>query len=257
MLFRSKNKKKTESRIILGMIMLEDNSPFNLRLFLDDINGTGEYMVGKSSGDENAATLVIDGEMVAIGSMPVAIPMGDIEGAAKYAYNWENALEEVKEHKAHLIVSIMQGGDDIIKRYRIFTSVICSLLRTNRAIGVYMGNQTLLIPKGDYLQLAARMSDEWYPLNLWIYFGFGLNNDKNSGYTYGLKEFNKRELEVVDSSRKLDEIMAFLFNMTHYTLDYNVEFRDGQTCGLSDSERIGITLSKGVHIDGETFKLAY
>jgi hypothetical protein len=257
MLFRSKNKKKTDSRIILGMIMLEDNSPFNLRLFLDDIKGTREYKVGKPSGDENAVTLAIDREMVAIGSMPMAIPMGDIEGAAKYAYNWENALEVVKEHKAHLIVTIMQGSDDMVKRYKIFTSVICSLLLTNKAIGVYMGNQTLLIPKDDYLRLAARMSEKWYPLNLWIYFGFGRDNDKNSGYTYGLKEFNKRELEIVDSAQKLEDIMAFLFNMTHYVLDYNVEFQDGQTCGLSESERIGITLSKGVFVDGETFKMAY
>jgi len=257
MLFRSKNRKKADSRIILGMIMLEDNSPFNLRLFLDDIKQTGEYKVGKPSGDENAATLTINGELVAIGSMLVPIPMGDIEGAAKYAYNWENALEEVKEHKAHLIVSIMQGSDDVIKRYRIFTSVICSLLRTNNAIGVYKGNQTLLISKDDYLASARRMSDQLYPLNLWIYFGFVHDNDKNSGYTYGLKEFNKRELEIVGSARKPEEIMEFLFNMTHYVLDFNVEFQDGQTCGVSESERIGITLSKGVFVDGESFKMAY
>jgi hypothetical protein len=257
MLFRSKNKKKADSRIILGMIMLEDNSPFNLRLFLDNIEGTHAYKVGKPSGDDNAATLTIDGELVAIGSMPVPIPMGDIEGAVRYAYNWENALEEVKEHKAHLVVSIMQGSDDVIKRYKIFTSVICSLLLTNKSIGVYKGNQTLLIPKGDYLRMAEEMSAEWYPLNLWIYFGFGRDNDGNSGYTYGLKEFNKRELEIVGSARKPEDIMAFLFNMTHYILDYNVEFRDGQTCGLSESERIGISLSKGVYVEGETFKMAY
>lgn len=239
------------------MIMLEDTSPFNLGLFLKDIKETSEYKVGKPEGDENAATLTVDGELVAIGSMPVPIPTGDIERAARYAYNWENALEEVKEHKAHLIISIMQGSDNVIKRYKIFTSVICSLLRTNKAIGVYKGNQTLLIPSGDYLELSGRMSDEWYPLNLWIYFGFNRDNEKNSGYTYGLKEFNKRELEIIASARKLEDIMAFLFNMAHYVLDYDVEFRDGQTCGLSESERIGITLSRGVFVDGETLKMAY
>lgn len=239
------------------MIMLEDNSPFKLRLFLDDIKETCEYKVGKPSGDENAATLNIDGELVAIGSMPAPIPMGDIERTATYAYNWENAVEDVKEHKAHLIVSLMQGSDNIVKRYKIFTSVICSLLRTNNAIGVYKGNQSLLIRKDDYLHEADKMCDEWYPLNLWIYFGLRHENDKNSGYTYGLKEFNKRELEIVGSMRELADIRAFLYNMAHYVLDYNVEFRDGQTCGLSESEKIGITLSSGVFVDGKTFKMAY
>lgn len=191
------------------------------------------------------------------GSMPAPIPMGDIEETAKYAYNWDSAVEEVKEHKGHLIVSIMQGRNNMVERYKIFTSVICSLLRTNNAIGVYMGNQSLLIRKDDYLQEAVGMSDEWYPLNLWIYFGLRNNNDKNSGYTYGLKEFNKRELEIVGSMRTLAEIRAFLYNMAHYVLDYNVEFKNGQTCGLLESEKIGIALSKGVFVDGETFKLAY
>src|SRR5579864_4252996 len=45
MLFRSYNKKKTDHRIIFGKVMLEDNYPFNLRLFLDDIKETGEYKV--------------------------------------------------------------------------------------------------------------------------------------------------------------------------------------------------------------------
>ncbi len=145
---------KADSRIILGMIMLEDNSPFKMELFLEDIKDTCEYKVGKPSGDENATTLNIDGELVAIGSIPAPIPMGDIEGTAKYAYNRDNALEEVNEHKAHLIVSVMQGSDNMVKRYKIFTSVICSLLRTNNAIGVYKGNQSLLIRKDDYLQVS-------------------------------------------------------------------------------------------------------
>lgn len=206
---------------------------------------------------KNAASLNIDGELVAIGSMPAPIPMRDIEGTAKYAYNWDNVIEEIKEHKAHLIVSIKQGGNNMVKRYKIFTSVICSLLRTNNAIGVYKGNQSLLIRKDDYLQEADGMSDEWYPLNLWIYFGLRHGNDKNSGYTYGLREFNKLELEIVASAKGLADIRAFLYNMAHYVLDYDVEFQDGQTCGLSESEKIGITLSKGVFVDGETFKMAY
>lgn len=239
------------------MVILEDNSSFKLDLFLNDIKNSSEYKISEPSGNNNAATLNIDGELIAIGSMPVPIPSGDIEATAKYAYNWENAMEEIREHKGHLIVSVMQGTDNTVKRYKIFTSVICSLLRTNNTIGVYKGNQSLLISKDDYLTEAENMSDDWYPLNLWVYFGLRHGHQNNSGYTYGLKEFNKREMEIVDSKRELADIRAFLYNMAHYVLDYNVEFKDGQTCGLSESERIAITLSKGKNVDTETFKLAY
>lgn len=46
---------KTDSRIILGMVMLEDNSPFKLGLFLDDIKETCEYKIGELSGDEKCS----------------------------------------------------------------------------------------------------------------------------------------------------------------------------------------------------------
>lgn len=83
-------------------------------------------------------------------------------------------------------------------------------------------------------------------------------NDKgNSGYTYGLKEFSKTEMEIINSSKSLEDVRDLLFNMVHYVLDNNVEFKDGQTCGVSEEERISITFSKGKLVEGETFKLAF
>src|SRR5690349_20290836 len=120
--------------------------------------------------------------------MPVPIPSGDIEGTSQYAYNWPTAMEDTKEHKSHLIVSVLPGGQDHKKRFKTFTEVICAILRTTNAIGVYKGNQSLLIPKDDYLNEAEKMSDEFLPLNLWIYFGLRVKDKGNTGYTYGLKE---------------------------------------------------------------------
>ena len=257
MLFKSKKEVKAESKIILGMVILRDVTPLNLDLLLKDIKKNNKFEIGSASGDMDAAAFTIDEEPVAIGSMPFPIPWGDIEGTAQYAYNWENAIEDIENHKGHLIVSIMHGTDNQVKRYKIFTSVICSLLRTNNAIGVFKGNQSLLIPNDDYLSEAAGMSNDWYPLNLWIYFGIGKEQNKGFGYTYGLKEFNKRELEISDSERGLEDIRMFLYNMTHYILDNNIEFKDGQTCGQSATERIRITLSPGRFIDSDSFKLAY
>jgi hypothetical protein len=86
---------------------------------------------------------------------------------------------------------------------------------------------------------------------------FRHDKGKNSGYTYGLKEFNKLEMEIVGSTRDLADIRGFLYNMAHYIIDCNAEIKNGQTCGFSETERIGITLSKGIYVDTETFKLAY
>ena len=237
--------------------MLFDETSFDLNSFLKDYNNNYLYRINKFSGDNSSIAFKIDNEMVTIAHMPFPIPSGDILETAEYAYNWQSVLDDTKEHKSHLIVSIIQGGDDQIKRFKIFTQVLCPLLRTTHSIGVYKGNQSLLISKEEYLNEAALMNNDYLPLNLWIYFGLRSNDNGNSGYTYGLKEFNKIEIEILNSLKSLDEIRSFLFNMAHYVLEGDVTFKDGQTCGLSAGEKIAISLSKGKFIEGETFKLAY
>lgn len=246
-----------DSKIVLGMVMLNGDNSFDSDSFLNGFKNNYGGDIKEPTGDNASFVVKVDGEMVAIAHMDIPIPIGDIEGTAQYAYNWQTALEDTKDHKSHLIVSLIQGGQDQIKRFKIFTQVLCSLLRTTNAIGVYKGNQSLLIPKDDYLNEAEAMSEEYLPLNLWIYFGLRVTDNGNSGYTYGLKEFNKTEMEIVNSSKTLEEIREFLFNITHYVLDYDVTFQDGQTVGGSEEEKVAISLSNGKFIDGDTFKLAF
>ena len=252
-----KSKKQPKGKIILGMIMLKDNDGFNLDNFSADFTSSYEHTIDNLSGDQTAASFEVDGETVAIGHMPVPIPNADLESTAEYAYTWQTAREDLKDHESHLIVSLLGKGSNQILRYTIFTQVICSLLRTTDSIGVYKGNQSLLIPKNDYLEEAALMSDDYFPLDLWIYFGLRATSEGNSGYTYGLQEFNKNELEILNSSQDILSIRNFLFNMAHYVLEFDITFKDGQTCGMSEEEKVKITFSKGVLVEGKTFKLAY
>ena len=257
MFWKNKKLDKTQdSKIILGMVLLQDAITFDIDTFSSDLSAFYGDNIHEPTGDNSSFVFKVDGEMIAIAHMPVPIPSGDIEGTAAYAYNWQTALEDTNEHKSHLLVSIMQGGQEQVKRFKVFTKVICSLLRTTNSIGVYKGNQSLLIPKEDYLSEAELMSGH-LPLNLWIYFGLRTTDKGNSGYTYGLKEFNKREMEVLNSSKGLEDIRGFLFNISHYVLDCDVTLGDGQTCGLSEGEKIAISISKGKFVDGETLKLAY
>mgnify|MGYP002374345689 FL=1 len=245
------------SNIILGMVMLNNGNSFNIDSFCLDFKNNYGWDVQEPTGDNSSFAFRVDDEVAAIAYMDVPIPPGDIEETAKYAYNWQTAFEDTKGHKSHLIVSLMRGGQDQIKRFKIFTKVLCSLLRTTNAISVYKGTQSLLLPKDYYLKEAKLISGGYLPLNLWIYFGLRVTDNGNSGYTYGLKEFNKTEIEIVDSCRRLEDIRGFLFNIAYYMLEYNVTFQDGQTIGDSEEEKIPIRFSKGKFVQGDTFKFAY
>lgn len=257
MFFSRKKKAGKENRIILGMVMLSDHTGFDLNRVITDLTSNYVLPVENISGDNNTAAFDVDGETVAIGHMPIPVPAADLTTTAEYAYNWETALEDLQAHQSHLIVTSTGKGDDPVKQYTIFTFLICSLLRTTNSIGVYMGSQSLLIPQDHYLEEAARLSDDYLPLDLWIYFGFRITNKGQCGYTYGLQGFNKPEMEILNSAKGLEEIMGFLFNMSHYVIEHDVTFKEGQTCGMSAEEKVPITYSKGQLVTGKTFKLGY
>jgi hypothetical protein len=250
--------KRKTSKVILGMVILQGENFFNTENFIKDFTTHWGNTITEAHGDGSTSfSFAVEGETIAMAFMPLPIPLGDIEGTAQYAYNWQSVLKDTEKHKSHIIVSLLQSEQDSIKRFKIFTQVLSSLLRITDAIGVYKGSQSLLIPAEDYLSEAEMMGEEYLPLNLWIYFGLRTDDNGNSAYTYGLKEFGKAELEIIDSSHSLEDIRGFLFNIAHYVLEFDVNFKDGQTIGGSESEKMKITFSKGKFVDGKTFKVAY
>lgn len=260
-MFWKKKKKPQEngSRTILGMLLLADTLPFDLEgLARDRLQRFGHQIKYENSSNSTTAVFEVEDEMVALAYIPLPLPAGELDQSVGYAYYWQEAGEHTKRHQSHIIVTIMKGSSDQVKRYKLFTEIIVSLLTTTNSIAVYMGTQSLIISRESYLDQAEGMDDENYPLNLWMYFGIRSHEGYQSAYTYGLKEFGKLEMEIVHSTRSLEELLEFLFYITHYVVFYDVTFGDGQTCGLSEEERIAISISKGVHLDEiSTIKLAY
>jgi hypothetical protein len=246
-----------EPKIILAMALLPDSSSYNFESFISELRKS--FDIKDLNGDSTSCTFNIDGEQFGVMNMDFPIPSDDIAGTAKYAYNWETALEDLKDHKSHIIVAALplQGSQDQIKRFSILTKIMCLLLKNTQAIGVYLGEQSLLIPKMDYLTEASLLSDDFLPLNIWIYIGLRTIDEKTNAYTYGLEAFGKREIEILNSYKKIADLRELLFNLSHYVLLSDVTFQDGQTAGLTEDQKLKITYSKGEFVTGNSFKINY
>src|SRR6476659_10023095 len=92
------------TKIILGMIMLKDKNPLDIERFTKDVKNNFGENIQEHSADSASFVFRIEDEMVAIAHLPVPIPLNDIEQTALYAYNWQTALKDTKDHKSHLIV---------------------------------------------------------------------------------------------------------------------------------------------------------
>ena len=178
------------------MTMLKDNDSFSMNNLLTDFRKNYDHELKEESGDEIASAFRVDGELFGIVHVKVPIPSADIEWAAEVAYNWPTALDELKTHKGHVTITTFPGNLKQVDRFKILTRLVFSLLRTSDAIGVYKGNQRLLVSKDDYLNGEMILRNNALPIRLWIYFGLLTNENGNSGFTSGMKEFNKLEMEI-------------------------------------------------------------
>lgn len=249
------NKDSSQNQVILAMPMFNNGDKYELSAIIENLKTFWDLNVTEVTGDDHSAAFKIDGEMVAITFMPVQIPWDDIKGTAQYAYNWTTAEEDLKEHDGHAFVTLMAGTKSPFQRFQILSKVLCSILTTSNAIGVYQGSQSLLIPKDQYLENIEELKEGGSPISLWVYVGLRPSESGNSVYTYGLTFFDKPEMEIINSKLELEEIFNFISSITSYVIEGNVTFNDGETIGFTEEQKIKITSSKGQFVEGQSLKL--
>lgn len=252
-----KGKPKTNQPNSLAMVLFPGTESFLLNRFLEDVYANYGYQIEKGGSDDISGAFVINGISVSFMNMNFPVPAKDIEATAQYAYNWKTATEELENHQGHFILVIDLDTQNAISCFKLRSELICSVLRTTDALGVYDGDQSLLISKSEYLIEFKKMSNTLLPLNLWVYFGLRTFDGKNHGYTYGMKAFGKADMEIIDSDLPFVAIRERLWNVTNYVLLNDITFSEGQILGYTAEERIKITYSKAKFAGGYVFKLHY
>jgi hypothetical protein len=170
--FLKRKNKETPSRneLLLAMPLFVNSDSYDLTRVTNHIKGFWDLDVS-ITGDNDSAVLDIDGERIALAFMDLAVPKGDIEGTAQYAYNWPTVLEDLQGHDGHGIVTVFSDSTPVIDRFLLLSKVLFSILTTSSSIGVYKGSQTLLIPKDQYIGMAGEIKNGEFPIPLWIYIG--------------------------------------------------------------------------------------
>ena len=256
-LFTSKKEKSEKKKqLILSMTLFKDKQAYSLDQVVQELKTHWGLEISEVSGDDSSATFVIDGALVALALMDLPIPSQEFEELYAYSYLWQDVEKETQEHTQHAIVSILSDNLSPVETYSLLTKVNASILKTSQsAIGIYQGSTTLLLPKDLYLDLADLLKEEMLPLQLWIYMGIINQGDKTSIYTYGLKEFGKIEIEIIESPMNSDDLYYLLLSILQYVLGSDATLKDGETIGFSEDQKIKITESKAVYLEGNSLKL--
>ena len=207
--------------------------------------------------DEDDSTLVIDyqGAMIAISFMPAPIPDNEAEYAATKNFMWKDGADQVKKHKAHIL--IVSLGEELppIENGLMLVKAVVSACKQEGVLGIYTGD-VVLEPKY-YLKFAEKINVDEYPITNLVWVGLHKNENGLCGYTAGMRNFGYDEMEVLNSSAEPDELLDFLTSIANYVILEDVILQDGETIGFTADQQLAITKSSGVAVEGDSLKIEY
>ena len=199
----------------------------------------------------------VEGLRVVVGIIEAPVPNGEAEYWAQGNYMWKEAVEVVSTHRAQLIVCILGDTPDLLAKGKLFVKLAASALRQDNAIAFY--SEGAVYSPEMYLSFCEPMKNGGLPLLNLVWFGIFANDREMGVYTYGMRRMGKEEREVYvpKETADLNKIRGFLLGIVDYVLSGSVTLKDGETIGCSAEQKLPITLSKGIAVDGDTLKIAY
>jgi len=263
----NENDRDSQVGAFIGFVLLSE-PVLNKKQLAADLESEWGIKISVSeinSNDEKYKDIFLFKEknmQIAVSLIPAPIPEEEVVHYARANYMWKDAVDVVKTHKAHIVVAILDDGTDLCQKGKMFTKVISSCLNQPNAIGVY--SDGAVYEKSFFREAAAMAKNDGLPILNLVWFGI-YRDEKQAGiYTYGLRKFGKEEIEVYVtpdnsdfSSVDLNGIRNFVLDIVSYVLNNNVVLRDGETIGFSAEQKLPITMSKGLALDGDTLKIKY
>lgn len=209
-------------------------------------------------GEKGSIVTELDGMTVAVSLMPGPIPNGEAISNAKTNWRWPEAVSIAEAHKAHILVAVLRGEQQLLNAAVLYVKLCASCLRQPNAAAI---NTLGSVLAPDFYRESAKAfieNDDFPILNL-VFFGLYSNDNGETccGYTYGMDVFGKKNIEIVNSSHKAEEIHIFMMDIASYVIEGDVTLQDGETIGFSAEQKLTITESAGLAIDESTLKIGF
>ncbi len=191
--------------------------------------GTTENLITCTFGEYTAAVTLV----------PRAIPWSQLEGPCATAWYWPTATEALRDHQSHLLVTLVDEAGKTVCKSTALTQLVAGLVASSRASGVFWGPGRLVHPPQAFLDQAAQLAADDFPLFLWV--DFRVERTDSGGtrlYTTGLEALGYTELEVKDYLGEPQTLLEFAYNIAHYQLNQSKVINEGDTIGLTEEVQV-------------------
>lgn len=187
------------------------------------------------------------------------IPWERLEGPCATAWYWPEAESRLRDHSAHLFVTLLDEQTSGIGQATRLTRLLAALGAASPALGLVWGATGAVHEPGAFAQMAASSSGSDLPLHLWIDFRVYQRDDSGFGlFTTGLDALGHREFEVPHYEGDPQHLVGAVYNVTHYLLEKQANLQDSEVIGLPDENQV--TIHEEVSMidpEQEVFRLAF
>lgn len=252
---QSEERKENAGRFT-GFVLLSD-ADWDKEQLIRDLKEKWDITAEEDDDENEDVNLIfsVDDMLAVIILMKAPIPGGEAEESAQNNYMWRDAVDVAKAHKAHIMVAVLGKEEDLLKRGKLYTKLAAACCRQKYAVGVYTSG--VVFEPRFYEGFADMMKNDDIPIFNWIWFGIYRRSGGVCGYTYGMEDFGKDEMEVLDVDAAPSDLRDFLINIASYVLENDVELHDGETIGFSENDKHAITRSEGVALPKMTLKIKF
>ena len=237
-----------------GSVLLSEDE-WDKDKLISDLQAYWGIELPKEDTEDEDTIVNFDKCRIVISKFPAPVPNEEAEINAENNWMWEEAVEVTKTHKAHIVVAILGDEEDLISRGLLYTKIMATCCKQEKAIGVFTSG--VVFEPSYYMKAAEMIRDGELPIFTWVWFGLYRTENGLSTYTYGMKDFEKLELEILDADEDAGKLLSFISAIASYILQDDVKLKDGETIGLSEEDIHQITLSKGVALPEKTLKISY
>ncbi|MBR1423012.1 MAG: DUF4261 domain-containing protein [Ruminococcus sp.] len=242
--------KEGEGNVLSGFVLYKDaNMDWNR--FFKYLKEDWDIEVADEVKDD-AVVFKIDDMMVACSLLPSPVPNKEAEEAANTNVFWKGGPEAVAEHNAQVLLAVMNKFDPYDQAI-LFAKVACCLLKLDNAIGIYKA--PTCYEKQFYINFANSIKDDQTPMPILIHAGMYLTKTGLCAYTSGMRVLGYEEMEIIDSQLQPDQVIGILYAIAEYVVTEEAVLKNGETIGFTDDQKLPITVSAGVSVQGTTIKI--
>jgi hypothetical protein len=241
----SKGKLGPGGPIIVALLLEGDSFPVDA--FLKQVASTriaGKPVSGVKRSDGGVFGFEVGDEFLALALMPAPYPATDLEGPIATSWMWppKPPVENVKQHRSHLLITMTGGTADVVRRRLVLTAVTALAAKQPGVMAVYWPEGTLIIYPPVFIDMAEKINSlDAPPLYLWVDLRAFRNKDGTTGlFTTGLAPLGHMEIEIPRIDMEPGELREWLVNIMYYLLENGPVLKHGETIGMSAEEQIRI-----------------